>query len=190
MKSLTDVEITLDNWQSTIRHFVSAHSVYAAITEWHGTETADITYFDHTNRLESTLTANVLGDVFPDWLPTWLKDECRCKEGDSSCPSRSCPIRETAVEPLKWLFEVKATTGPCETDLFMTPGQYERVGAPIYGQACKYCTNIHSSRCESLVLSKTTVERRCTALYASTTFSRTTSASDSTLIRGASEEAG
>lgn len=119
--------MSLEDWQSTIRHFVRAHPSYAAIEAWRQKETADITYHDNSTMMESTLTARVLGDSYTGWLPTWLKGECTCSTGDSPCPDRLCSARETEVEPLEWLFEVKTTTGPCETDFFMSPGQYERV---------------------------------------------------------------
>lgn len=43
---------------------------------------------------------------------------------------------DRAEQTLEWLFEVKTTIGPCETDFFMSPDQYERVsGVPAADQA-------------------------------------------------------
>jgi hypothetical protein len=97
----------LQHWQSSIRHLVRAHDSYAHVTRQGGREIADIVFKDTDNTLAKELRTNVLGDDFENWCPDWLAN-----------------FNET-TEPAEWLFEIKTTTGPCETDFFMSNTQYD-----------------------------------------------------------------
>lgn len=105
-------EFSLANWQSSIRHFVRAYAdvaEYRDISQWAGCETADITYQDRGGALLEHFRLSILGGNISGsqpWLPDWLWEQ----------------DEETNVE---WLFEVKTTTGPCDTDFFMSPNQYK-----------------------------------------------------------------
>ncbi|OAG34109.1 hypothetical protein AYO21_11750 [Fonsecaea monophora] len=96
----------LDNWQSKIRHLVRAHKQYEHVTRWTQRETADMMYSDQNNSLRTLFRTRPLGDVFPDWAPDWLA-------ADDENP------------PLEWLFEVKTSLGPCETEFYMSPHQHD-----------------------------------------------------------------
>jgi hypothetical protein len=97
----------LRHWQSSIRHLVRAHNSYAHVTRQGGREIADIVFKDADNTLAKELHANVLGDDFENWRPDWLANF------------------NNSMEPLEWLFEIKTTTGPCETEFFMSNTQYD-----------------------------------------------------------------
>lgn len=104
--------MSLQNWPSSIRHFVRAlttNNVYGNIAQWHGAETSDLIYTDETAGLSKELKRLLIGDVFEDWLPEWLVDK---------------------NEPLEWFFEVKTTLGACNTPFFMSQSQHSRVSRP------------------------------------------------------------
>ncbi|OQV07282.1 hypothetical protein CLAIMM_11737 [Cladophialophora immunda] len=85
-----------ENWQSTIRSYVTSHPEYSTLHPWNGIETADITYADH----DSTLT-NLLIDKGYLASDTW------------------------AGARLQYYIEVKTTTGACETPFYMSKRQYK-----------------------------------------------------------------
>lgn len=70
----------------------------------------------------------MLGDEFTlqsdkQWCPTWLKIQ-----NQQACVFEPFPrFRLTLTQPMKWFFEVKATTGPCKTPLLMSFDQYNMV---------------------------------------------------------------
>jgi len=88
----------LDNWQSTIRHYVKLHPKYSSITNWSGQETADITYNDTTGALTRILIRG--GHLEQE---VWQ-----------------------AAKP-KYYFEVKATPKELSDTLFMSESQNQRV---------------------------------------------------------------
>ena len=57
-----------------------------------------------------------------------------CDRTVSSQPSRYCVLASTnaSQDSLEWLFEVKTTIGPCETDFIMSQAQYELVSLNLY----------------------------------------------------------
>ncbi|KUL86125.1 hypothetical protein ZTR_07715 [Talaromyces verruculosus] len=87
-----------DNWQSTIRHYVSIHDEYADLTPWVGRETADITYHDSDGIL-----TNLLVDKGYLAASPWLGRRPR------------------------YFLEVKATTGDCDSAFYMSKHQYARM---------------------------------------------------------------
>jgi hypothetical protein len=88
-----------ENWQSTIRHYVSAHEDYSDLQPWRHRETADIVYHDTEGRLtEMLVTKEYLND---EWL-------------------HKTP---------KYFIEVKTTTGPCNTPFYMSGNQYQLVSS-------------------------------------------------------------
>ena len=115
LRSLNLPGFSFQNWQSKIRHFVRAHKdvpEYRDITTWTLPETADITYIDTQAELwKGTQYPAQLGDILSSiiFMPPWLT------------------VAEALERDIEWLFEVKTTTGPCETDFFMSPSQYSRM---------------------------------------------------------------
>ena len=87
-----------ENWQSTIRSYVTGHPDYAGLQHWGGRETSDITYADY----DSTLTALLIDKGY---LPEDAWQGAR----------------------LQYYIEVKTTTGPCHTPFYMSGDQYRRV---------------------------------------------------------------
>ena len=101
--------ISLQNWQSTIRHFVralSSHREYGNVERWTGRETSDLVYDDVDCKLLSDLGRLSIGDQVEDQVPEWLHD---------------------STEPLEWFFEVKTTIEQCSRPFFMSQAQYSRV---------------------------------------------------------------
>ncbi|KAJ9605358.1 hypothetical protein H2200_010015 [Cladophialophora chaetospira] len=109
LKHLLGEQFDLPNWQSKIRHLVQAHRSYTGVHRRTAPETADIVFCDRNNDLELQLSRSrhIVSDIFEDWYPPWYHDSDR-------------PLQQ----PLEWLFEVKATIGPCENELLMSPKQY------------------------------------------------------------------
>ncbi|KAH6699334.1 hypothetical protein EV126DRAFT_364840 [Verticillium dahliae] len=87
-----------DNWQSTIRQYVTLHPDYQDMPPWNGQETADMTYQD------------VRGE-----LTTWLEDHGYL-DGEGWRDARP-----------KYYIEVKTTTGPYNTPFYMSKAQYQRM---------------------------------------------------------------
>ncbi|KAG7135922.1 hypothetical protein HYQ45_006378 [Verticillium longisporum] len=87
-----------DNWQSTIRRYVTLHPDYQDMPPWNGRETADMTYQD------------VRGE-----LTKWLKDHGYL-DGEGWRGARP-----------KYYIEVKTTTGPHNTPFYMSKAQYQRM---------------------------------------------------------------
>jgi len=86
------------NWQSTIRKYVKVHPQYALMDDWHGRETADITYNDSSGVLTDLLVNK--GYLAPDH---WQ-----------------------GMRPMYYI-EVKSTTGHCDRPFFMSKHQYRRM---------------------------------------------------------------
>lgn len=86
----------LDNWQSRIRAYVNVHPDYTGLTNWPGPETADFVYRDGSGRFER-------------WLRRTSKHPFPALPQDGE---------------IKYLIEVKTTTGPCKTPFFMSQNQY------------------------------------------------------------------
>ncbi|KAK3941989.1 hypothetical protein QBC46DRAFT_257257 [Diplogelasinospora grovesii] len=87
-----------ENWQSTIRRYVTIHPDYADMDAWSGRETADITYED----TEGDFTAMLVDRGYLD------QDEWQ------------------DARP-RYYIEVKTTTGPCGTPFYMSKYQYQRM---------------------------------------------------------------
>lgn len=90
------------NWQSNMRHYVTAHPDYADMSPWAGRETSDITYTDNQGVLTELLIRNHYLD------------------GD----------RWTGRAP-KYFIEVKTTTSSCDAPFYMSNAQYQRVSASL-----------------------------------------------------------
>jgi len=86
------------NWQSTIRKYVKVHPQYAHMDDWHGRETADITYDDDSGVLTDLLIEK--GYLAPDH---WR-----------------------GKQPMYYI-QVKSTTGHCGRPFFMSKHQYRRM---------------------------------------------------------------
>ncbi|KAL2282176.1 hypothetical protein FJTKL_11005 [Diaporthe vaccinii] len=86
------------NWQSNMRHYVTAHPDYATMGPWRGRETSDITYTD---------TGGVLTDLL---IRNHYLDRDRW-----------------AGETPHYFIEVKTTTSACNAPFFMSKAQYERM---------------------------------------------------------------
>ncbi|ORY68490.1 uncharacterized protein BCR38DRAFT_521547 [Pseudomassariella vexata] len=87
-----------ENWQSTIRRYVTVHPDYADMPPWIGRETADITYHDIEGKLTDLLI-------------------------DSGCLAS---VIWRGRRP-KYFIEVKSTTMGSETPFFMSKSQYRRM---------------------------------------------------------------
>jgi hypothetical protein len=91
-------DFSRNNWQSTIRHYVTVHPEYAGMEPWTGRETSDIVYTDDEG---------VLTDLLID-------------EGHLA--------REIwAGKKPKYFIEVKTTTASFDTPLYVSKAQYQRV---------------------------------------------------------------
>ncbi len=88
----------MNNWESRIRKFIKIHPDFFNLDPWIGTETSDITYEDN----QGTLTKFFIDKGYLNL------DDWRDKKP-------------------KYYIEVKTTTGPCSTRLFMSKGQYRMV---------------------------------------------------------------
>lgn len=87
-----------DNWESTIRKYVTVHQDYANMPPWFGRETSDITYTDHAGTLTNLLiNKGYLGE----------------EEWQDRHP--------------KYYIEVKSTVGICSMPFFMSDSQYNKV---------------------------------------------------------------
>ncbi|KAK5991975.1 Protein NO VEIN [Cladobotryum mycophilum] len=87
-----------DNWQSTIRKYVTCHPEYTDMKSWDGAEMADIVYHDSTGVLTQLFTQ--LGYIGQFTL---------------------------AGPTPTYLIEVKSTTGPHNTPFFVSKSQYEKM---------------------------------------------------------------
>ena len=90
-----------ENWQSTIRKYVTVHRGYVFMDDWEGRETSDITYND---------SSGVLTDVLID-KGYLTADHWRGKRP-------------------KYYIEVKSTTGHCGRPFFMSKHQYRMMQEP------------------------------------------------------------
>lgn len=89
---------SINNWQSTIREYVTVHTEYADMEPWRGQETSDIVYVDY-------------GAVLTDLLI-----------------GKGYLAREIWAEKTpKYFIEVKTTTMSCDTPFYMSKAQYQRV---------------------------------------------------------------
>lgn len=90
-----------ENWQSTIRHNVNILAEYANLQSWPPPETSDLVYEDNSGLFEQFVRQRSYnGDQLPHWPAL-------------------------GGNPIKWLIEVKTTTGPCSTPFFMSKNQYQ-----------------------------------------------------------------
>lgn len=122
-------EFGLPNWESKIRYLVQAHRTYRHVTRRTEPETADIVFHDQGKNLEFQFSQsrNTVSDVFPDWYPPWYQNSGNQSQVMSSSLCFRYHSADRPKPPLKWLFEVKTTLGPCETDFYMSPNQYNLV---------------------------------------------------------------
>ncbi|KAH6672747.1 hypothetical protein F5X68DRAFT_175032 [Plectosphaerella plurivora] len=86
-----------ENWQSTIRRYVTLHHEYEALTHWSGRETADLVYQDEAGEFTS-----------------WLLDHGYLDESWRD------------ARP-KYYLEVKTTTGAHDVPFYMSKSQYQRM---------------------------------------------------------------
>lgn len=93
-------DFSLDNWQSSIRHYVKELPAYQDVPPWQGREISDIMYEGNCPRLVSILRQNTKSA-----LPAWYRTG-------------------TPQGAVKYHIEVKTTSGPCNTPFFMSPRQY------------------------------------------------------------------
>ncbi|OAG40830.1 hypothetical protein AYO21_04907 [Fonsecaea monophora] len=105
LKSCGVTNFSIDNWQSSIRHYVNILPEYADEPAWHGREISDVMYEGNCPRLMEFLGDNT---TFP--YPAWLGHE-------SGETSMSRPV-------VNYHIEVKTTSGPCNTPFFMSSNQY------------------------------------------------------------------
>lgn len=90
-----------ESWQSTIRHNVNVLAEYAELRSWPPPETSDFVYETSSPLFEDFVRQRSYNrDQFPSW-PAFGR------------------------RPIKWLIEVKTTTGPCSTPFFMSKNQYQ-----------------------------------------------------------------
>ncbi|KAJ0422940.1 hypothetical protein BJY00DRAFT_299903 [Aspergillus carlsbadensis] len=90
------------NWQSTIRKYVSIHEDYNDMQSWHGYETADIIYTDSEGAFTALLIAT--GHLDDSW---------------------------TGATP-DYFVEVKSTTSECGAPLYVSKAQYAWVCSPQF----------------------------------------------------------
>lgn len=95
-------EFSRDNWQSTIRKYVTVHPEYARMAAWNGRETADIVYEDNGSVLTELL-------IDKGYL---AQDQWR-----GSMP--------------EYFIEVKSTTGSRDMPFYMSKHQYQRVSFAV-----------------------------------------------------------
>ncbi|OAL29177.1 hypothetical protein AYO20_09230 [Fonsecaea nubica] len=105
LKACGVTNFSIDNWQSSIRHYVNILPEYADEPAWHGREISDVMYEGNCPRLMEFLGDNT---TFP--YPAWLGHE-------SGGTSMSRPV-------VNYHIEVKTTSGPCSTPFFMSSNQY------------------------------------------------------------------
>src|SRR5690349_7189738 len=86
------------NWQSTIRKYVKVHPQYALMDDWHGRETADITYND---------SSRVLTDLLID-------------------KGYLAPDHWRGMRPMYYI-EVESTTGHGGIPFFLSKDEYRRL---------------------------------------------------------------
>jgi hypothetical protein len=87
-----------DNWQSTIRHYVTCCAEHSDIEPWSGQETSDIVY----NDTHGSLTTWLVRNGYLAFVP-WIN-----------------------ARP-KYYLEVKTTARECGEKFFMSGNQYDRV---------------------------------------------------------------
>lgn len=96
------MNFSFENWQSTIRKYVTVHPDYAEMQPWSGRETSDIVYPD-TN---GTLTALLISKGYLD-AHVWQ-----------------------TRNPLYYI-EVKSTTEGYSTAFYMSDSQYHKVSTAL-----------------------------------------------------------
>ncbi len=99
--SIPGLSMSRDNWQSSVRTYVTAHPEYADMRPWSGYETSDIVYVDRGGILTKLL-------IEKDYLSREVWE---------------------GKQP-RYFIEVKTTTSRCETPFYMSRAQYQRVGPP------------------------------------------------------------
>ncbi|KAJ4530448.1 hypothetical protein HRR80_007443 [Exophiala dermatitidis] len=104
LKAWGVTNFSIDQWQSSIRHYVNILPEYAAEPSWHGREISDIMYKGYCPRLMELVRENT---SFP--YPAWL---------------RGLASGSTRTPAVNYYIEVKTTSGPCNTPFFMSSNQY------------------------------------------------------------------
>lgn len=99
------------HWTSKLRKYENSPD----LSDFHGSETADITYPDSYGYLSILLKSITQGQV-----PSWLEDAC----------TPECTARPT------YYLEVKTTAGSCKTNFFVSEHQYDLVGFQ-YNSTCQ-----------------------------------------------------
>ncbi|RVX68617.1 hypothetical protein B0A52_07044 [Exophiala mesophila] len=105
LKTCGVTNFNIENWQSSIRHYVNVLPEYADEPPWHGREISDIMYEGNCSRLMELLRDNTTFR-YPAWLGI-----------QSGATSMSTPV-------VNYHIEVKTTPGPCNTPFFMSSNQY------------------------------------------------------------------
>jgi len=88
------------NWQSTIRDYVTSHPEYSDLHPWNGRETADITYEDQDGALTRLL-------IDKGYLASEIWDGAL----------------------VNYYIEVKTSTMACETPFYLSKHQYKMVSS-------------------------------------------------------------
>ena len=102
LQTLGIPEFGIDNWQSTIRHNVDVHPDYTNLPRWSGSEVSDIVYETSSYALEGYLRRHAFNR-----FQTW-------------------PVVNfgATTERIRYLIEVKTTTGASSAPFFMSSNQY------------------------------------------------------------------
>ena len=101
LKALGISNLTIDNWQSSIRRYVGVLHEYKNEAPWSGREISDIMYIGRCLRLQDFLRQNT-SHTYPQWLDS-----------------------DIAPHPVQYHIEIKTTSGPCSTPFFMSQNQYK-----------------------------------------------------------------
>ncbi|KAK5286430.1 hypothetical protein LTR43_010495 [Exophiala xenobiotica] len=101
LKSFRVSDFSIDNWQSSIRHYVRELPEYANEPTWRGREISDIMYEGNCPRLMDILRQHTTF-AYPPWLEAGV----------------------TTPAAVRYHIEVKTTSGPCSTPFFMSGNQY------------------------------------------------------------------
>ena len=100
LKALGVSNLTIGNWQSSIRHHVGVLREYENEAPWSGREISDIMYDGRCLRLQDFFRQNT-EHPYPPWLDEGI-----------------------TANSVQYHIEVKTTGGPCSTPFFMSQNQY------------------------------------------------------------------
>ncbi|KAF2738695.1 hypothetical protein EJ04DRAFT_549620 [Polyplosphaeria fusca] len=90
---------SIDNWRSNKRGIVRVVSKYSGLKSWYGKESGDLIYTDSDRSLTK-----------------WMKGQCE---------ESFVAELENHQGPIRYLIEVKTTTGPCSREFYMAHKQFE-----------------------------------------------------------------